>query len=46
VLYEIHGMGHTWPGRESRYRALGRVTQNVDANEVMWEFFTRHPRTE
>jgi polyhydroxybutyrate depolymerase len=46
VLYEIHGMGHTWPGRESRYSALGRVTQNVDANEVMWEFFTRHPRTE
>lgn len=43
VLYEIHGMGHTWPGRESPYPALGRVTRNVDANEAMWEFFARHP---
>jgi polyhydroxybutyrate depolymerase len=45
VLYEIHGGGHTWPGRESRFRALGKSTRNLDANEAMWAFFEKHPQT-
>lgn len=45
VLYQIHGMGHTWPGRETPFPALGRVTHNLDANEVLWEFFQKHPKT-
>jgi polyhydroxybutyrate depolymerase len=43
MLYEIRGGGHTWPGRPSPERLLGKATQNVSANDVMWEFFTRHP---
>jgi polyhydroxybutyrate depolymerase len=44
VLYTIRGMGHTWPGRDSRARFLGATTKNVSANDVMWEFFKRHAR--
>ena len=43
LLYEIRGGGHTWPGRPSPEKLLGKATQNVSANDVMWEFFTRHP---
>ncbi len=43
-LYEIHGAGHTWPGHESRFKALGKSTKNIDANEVMWAFFARFAR--
>lgn len=42
VHYKIEGMGHTWPGRESRFKALGKTTKNLDASEVMWRFFERH----
>ena len=44
VLYEIEGAGHTWPGREPRLNFLGKTRQNLSANDVMWEFFQRHPR--
>lgn len=44
IHYKIEGMGHTWPGRQSRFKALGRTTQNLDASEVMWQFFARHQR--
>ncbi|HTN75425.1 MAG TPA: PHB depolymerase family esterase [Pirellulaceae bacterium] len=44
VVYEIHGGGHTWPGHTSRFKALGKSTQNIDVNEVIWAFFARHPR--
>ena len=43
-LYEIPGAGHTWPGHESRFKALGKSTKNIDANEVMWAFFARFAR--
>lgn len=46
VLYTIKGGGHTWPGG-SQYlsRAIvGRVSRDLDATSVIWEFFTRHPR--
>ena len=43
VLFEIQGGGHTWPGRESRAKFLGNVTKDISANELMWEFFQRHP---
>jgi polyhydroxybutyrate depolymerase len=45
VLYTIEGGGHTWPGRESRLagNVLGPSTKDIDANELMWEFFQRHP---
>jgi polyhydroxybutyrate depolymerase len=43
ALYTIHGGGHTWPGRQSPTSFLGLSTTEISANEVMWEFFTRHP---
>ena len=44
VLYTIEGGGHTWPGRDSRITVLGPSTHSISANDLMWEFFARHPR--
>lgn len=43
VLLTINGGGHTWPGRDPVVRFLGKSTKNVSANDLMWEFFKRHP---
>jgi polyhydroxybutyrate depolymerase len=43
VLIVIEGGGHTWPGRKPRLALLGKSTQNVSANDVMWDFFKKHP---
>lgn len=43
ILYTIRGGGHTWPGRPSKYAFLGKTSENLNANDVMWEFFQRHP---
>lgn len=43
VLVVIEGGGHTWPGREPRLRSLGVSTRDISANDMMWEFFQRHP---
>jgi polyhydroxybutyrate depolymerase len=41
VLYEIEGGGHTWPGHKNGYPAfiIGRTSWDLDASEVIWEFF-------
>jgi len=43
VLYTIRGAGHTWPGRKSRIGFLGLTTENISANDLIWDFFCRHP---
>ncbi len=43
VLVVVEGGGHTWPGREPRLRFLGVSTREISANDMMWEFFQRHP---
>jgi polyhydroxybutyrate depolymerase len=54
VLYEIEGGGHTWPGRQPAGRTgfaatgpvemlLGKSTMNISANDLIWEFFQKHP---
>ncbi len=51
VLVEIVGGGHLWPGRPrpARYSTpqyqelLGETTQKVSANDLIWEFFKKHP---
>lgn len=43
VLVVIEGGGHTWPGSEPRMRSLGVSTRDISANDMMWEFFQRHP---
>lgn len=43
VLYTIENGGHTWPGRHPRLFFLGRSTSAISANDLMWDFFQRHP---
>lgn len=44
VLVTIDGGGHTWPGRRPPVWFIGRSTVAVSANDLLWDFFTRHPR--
>ncbi len=43
VLYAIEGGGHTWPGRRSPVQLIGKSTLNISANDLIWEFFEKHP---
>jgi polyhydroxybutyrate depolymerase len=42
ILYLIEGGGHTWPGAKMAVGFLGNTTHNLSANDVIWEFFTKH----
>ena len=46
VLYEIKGGGHTWPnGYQYLSKILiGRTCKDINANEVIWDFFKNHPK--
>lgn len=41
-LYEIDGGGHTWPGRTPPWRFLGLSTRDIDANALLWSFFSEY----
>jgi polyhydroxybutyrate depolymerase len=43
VLVEIEGGGHTWPGQKTPLGWIGKSTLNISANDLMWEFFQKHP---
>lgn len=43
VLIEIENGGHTWPGKEPIVALLGKSTKDISANDLMWEFFQKHP---
>ena len=43
VLFTIEGGGHTWPGRKPFIGFLGKATLDISANDLMWEFFKKHP---
>lgn len=47
VLYTVEGGGHTWPGGVQYLpkRLIGKTSHDIDATEVIWEFFARHPMT-
>jgi polyhydroxybutyrate depolymerase len=42
VLYVIEDGGHTWPGMTLSPAFLGLSTNNISANDIMWEFFQKH----
>ncbi|MEQ1817311.1 MAG: PHB depolymerase family esterase [Terricaulis sp.] len=42
VLYVVNGGGHTWPGHPRPQAELGDVNMDMDAGEVLWDFFSRH----
>jgi len=46
VLYTIEGGGHTWPGGPQYLprSIVGRVSRDINASEVIWQFFASHPR--
>ncbi len=43
VLYTVEGGGHTWPGRQPPIRFIGKSTEQISANDLIWEFFKKHP---
>jgi polyhydroxybutyrate depolymerase len=43
VFYRLEGGGHTWPGRRPDSFYLGPSALSLDANEIIWTFFARHP---
>jgi polyhydroxybutyrate depolymerase len=44
VLYTVEGGGHTWPLGVRRPRSFGRVSRDIDATRLIWDFFREHSR--
>jgi polyhydroxybutyrate depolymerase len=46
VFYLIRDLGHTWPGGLSLLPEewVGPRTDKISANDVIWEFFKKHPK--
>ncbi|MDY6821925.1 MAG: PHB depolymerase family esterase [Deferribacterota bacterium] len=46
ILYAIEGGGHTWPDgwQYLPERVVGKTSKDIDANEVIWNFFKKHMR--
>jgi polyhydroxybutyrate depolymerase len=43
VFYRIEGGGHCWPGGpKAQEVVLGKVTSDVDASALIWEFFSKY----
>ncbi|MGW3566094.1 extracellular catalytic domain type 1 short-chain-length polyhydroxyalkanoate depolymerase [Streptomyces sp. NPDC000941] len=44
-MYVIADGGHTWPGSHDpdAFPGGGKVSSEVDATDVMWRYFQRHP---
>lgn len=44
VLVVIEEGGHTWPGQPPPVGFIGKSAMNVSANDLIWEFFQKHPQ--
>jgi polyhydroxybutyrate depolymerase len=44
VLLTLEGHGHNWPGRPALRPAAGPSTRELQAADVIREFFARHPK--
>lgn len=46
ALATVRDGGHTWPGADSFNigHPLGKTTRDIDGNEVIWQFLSRHRR--
>ena len=45
-LYRVEDGGHSWPGSAFSKQVasvVGRTTDSISANEIMWKFFQEHP---
>jgi polyhydroxybutyrate depolymerase len=43
-LYTVDGGGHAWPGGEVGWAGGDVPTTEVDATDVIWDFFAAHPK--
>jgi polyhydroxybutyrate depolymerase len=45
--YTVKDLGHVWPGGKSRLpeKFVGKPSDNLNATDVIWDFFKAHPRT-
>jgi polyhydroxybutyrate depolymerase len=44
-LYAVTGGGHTWPGTSIDLPRNGHTTQDINAADLILDFFADHPRT-
>ena len=44
VFYTVLGGGHTWPGVGNLPEGLGPTNMDINAGEVIWQFFSTHRR--
>ncbi|HWR64199.1 MAG TPA: PHB depolymerase family esterase [Candidatus Thermoplasmatota archaeon] len=46
TLYTIYNGGHTWPDGYQYFpeSLIGRTTHDINANTVIWDFFSVHPK--
>ena len=43
--YQVNGMGHGWPPGSGQAESLaGPSSQNINATDVIWDFFASHPK--
>jgi polyhydroxybutyrate depolymerase len=43
LLYAITGGGHSWPGSIIKLRSFeGTISQDIQASDAMWEFFSKY----
>jgi polyhydroxybutyrate depolymerase len=44
LVYKVNGGGHTWPGglQYLPIAIVGRTSHQINANELIWQFFQRH----
>jgi polyhydroxybutyrate depolymerase len=43
VLYAVTGGGHTWPGSSIDAPMFGHTTQDINAADLILDFFSHHP---
>jgi len=43
-LYTVVGGGHAWPGGQPGWRGGDEPTTELDASQVLWDFFAAHPK--
>jgi len=45
VFYRIENGGHTWPGSSTVLTTpwAGETNQDINASELIWDFFEKHP---
>lgn len=46
ILYTIEGFGHRWPRTEPIPDLRESAVTDIDATDVMWDFFAAHPMPE